>query len=49
MSFRRWSLSRRKWASVLSSAPATLIDCTDPKVSPSMPVIRPVASRAATR
>ncbi len=34
---------------MLCSAPATRIDCTEAKVSPSIPVILPVASRAVVR
>ncbi len=49
IALRRSAFKAEKWRIVDCSAPATLMDCTDAKVSPSDSVMRPVASRAATR
>ncbi len=46
---RRVSLSRRKWAIIGSSAPATLTAATAPNISASDPVTCPVAARAVSR
>ncbi len=46
---RRWSFSARSRPTTRSSAPASLIDCAAPKVSPMKLVTAAVASRAALR
>ena len=44
MARRRLSFNSRRFSTIDRSAPATLIDCTAPNISPTDSVICPVAS-----